>query len=844
MSSLDKLRRGEAAEVVAVGGEAAFRQRLLEMGLAPGVRVRRGGDAPLGDPIEVELRGYRLTLRRADAAHVDVRPPPQLQPAAPARERRPTGPQLPAPQPTSRALPRIALAGNPNTGKSTLFNRLTGGRARVGNYPGTTIDVARGRLRLGEREVELVDIPGAYSLNTRSGEEQIAMDALIGRTDDGPPDVIVVMLCATALERSLYLLLQIQELALPTLAVVNMLDEAERSGVRIDVEAISAHFGVPAIGVVARSGRGCDEIVPQLAALLDTPPPAQPWHWSPPQWLEGALDELAPVASSVLANGDDGEVPDERGRALALWSLMSLRDGEDSLRVPPSLRTRAAGVRSELSERGHDVDLEVTRARYRHIDEDARSFIERPADRAADAAAERERAGDDSGSVESDTPTSRTERIDAVLTHPVAGLLVFLGIMALLFTAIFDWVAPVMDGIDAGFNALSAAALAALPEGFLSELFAKGVLKGVGAVVVFLPQILLLLFLLALMEGSGYMARAAYMMDRVMRALGLSGKAFVPMISGYACAIPAILATRTLPTRRDRLLTMAVIPLMSCSARLPVYSLIVATLLPAQKKLLGPLSVGAATMMGVYIISTILALVVAGVLGKTLLKGRQPPLLLELPPYRLPSLRAVASALWQKTRAFLRTAGTVIVIASCVLWALLAYPKDVKLSRDYKGAIAAAKRRGNKEAAKHLADAAQAERTAQSYAGRLGHAIEPVIKPLGFDWQIGVGLIGAFAAREVFVATMGLVYGAGGEVDEKSPTLRQAIKRQRRYTPLVAISLIVFFMVAMQCVSTLAIIRQESGGWRWPLFTLAYLSGLAYLLSFLTFQIGRALGFS
>jgi len=440
---------------------------------------------------------------------------------------------------------------------------------------------------------------------------------------------------------------------------------------------------------------------------------------------------------------------------------------------------------------------------------------------------------------------SGTARADAVLIHPVAGLFVFALLMTMLFQALFAWSDPAIGAIESLFGAVSDLTRTLLPEGLLSDFVVDGLIAGVGSVLVFLPQILLLFFFIGLMEDSGYMARVAYLMDRVMRTMGLHGRAFVPMLSGFACAVPAIMATRTMERHRDRLLTMLVVPLMTCSARLPVYTLMIGALFPAGV-VLGIFPMRSTLMVVMYGFSIVMALLAAWVLSKTLLKAPPVPLMLELPPYRVPRLGDVTLMMWQRTRYFVSEAGTVILACTVVLWALLSFPREAPLSRDYDAAVAQAP---SAEAAAELEDARASERLRTSYGGRLGRAIEPLIAPLGFDWKIGIGLIGAFAAREVFVATMGVVYGAGSEVDEESVTLRDRLRAEQRvdgrpvYSPLTGLSLMVFFALACQCMSTLAVVKRETAGYRWPTFMLVYMTALAWISSFAVYQGGRLLGF-
>jgi ferrous iron transport protein B len=421
----------------------------------------------------------------------------------------------------------------------------------------------------------------------------------------------------------------------------------------------------------------------------------------------------------------------------------------------------------------------------------------------------------------------------------VLGFTIFILVMLIVFQSLFAWADPMIRLLEDAFGGLAELSRGYLPEGVLRDLVSEGLIAGVGNVVVFLPQIALLFLFISLLEDSGYMARVAFLMDRIMRALGLHGRAFVPMLSGFACAVPAILATRTMERRRDRLLTMLVIPLMTCSARLPVYTLIIAALFPPTL-IFGWVPVQGLLMIGMYLFSIAITLIAAGVLGRTAVKGRRVPLLLELPPYRMPNARTIVRSVWERSFVFLKEAGTVILVCTIVLWALLSFPKPdaAALEASPPAAVGA-------PAAEHREQAVAIEK---SFGGQLGKAIEPVLAPLGFDWKIGVGIIGAFAAREVFVSTLGLVYGIG-KLDDEAMPLRERIRRETDalgrpvYTPLTGLSLMVFFAVACQCMSTLAVVRRETKTWRWPAFMLAYMTGAAYLLSLLVYQGGRLLGF-
>jgi ferrous iron transport protein B len=701
---------------------------------------------------------------------------------------------------------RIALAGNPNTGKTTLFNRLTGAQGRVGNYPGVTVELETAMVRLApEHEVDVVDVPGSYSLVARSREEQVAITALLGIDGAPRPELVVCCVDATNLSRNLYFVLQAQELGLNVLVALTMIDEAGPAAP--SPEALSSLLGCSVVGVVARTGQGVDELKRAMYAQL--PQRGEPaLRFTPSSELRAAMDHVKRSFPESWPTSD----------GLSLWALMSVGEG-DELELPPNVRAAVHAVVPDETH-GTRIDDECVLARYEWIDANVEPSAMATASR------------------------KLTERVDAVLIHPIFGFAMFLLVNLALFQALFSWSEPAIEAIESLFGWVATVASNALGESILSELLVEGVIGGAGSVVVFLPQILLLFFFVGLMEDSGYMARVAYLMDRIMRAMGLHGRAFVPMLSGFACAVPAIMATRTMERERDRLLTMMVVPLMTCSARLPVYTLIIGALFSPEATFLG-ISVQSGLMIALYLFSVFIALLAAFVLSKTMLPARASALILELPPYRLPRLPDVLRMMWQRARAFLREAGTIILACSVVLWFLLNFPREHEsaATRD------TARINAHTSVEAEQAELAQSERLNHSYGARLGHAIEPLIAPLGFDWKIGVGIIGAFAAREVFVATLGIVYSVGGEVDETSEGMRDKLRDERKangeraYTPLVGLSLLVFFALACQCMSTLAVVKRETRGYKWPLFLFAYMTVLAWLASFAVYQGGKLFGF-
>jgi ferrous iron transport protein B len=706
--------------------------------------------------------------------------------------------------PSARKL--VAIAGNPNTGKTTLFNVLTGSRARVGNYPGVTVDRRMGEATLSAAgEVGVLDIPGTYSLVARTAEEQIAIDAMLGLDGQPRPDAVVICIDSAQAVRGLYLVLQAMEFGLPVVVAMTMMDEAGKAAP--DHAELSKRLGCEVIPMVASQGRGVPELRAALDRRLASAKLAPCWRWQPSEWLRERLTAASAALPEAWPAMD----------AMALWALMSLDEGDELRGIPPALR-EAARLSPEEHKR---VDGEAISARYAWLDREVGPLVLHAPDRA------------------------RTEKVDRILIHPMFGFLIFLVLMLGLFEALFVGADPMIRGIDGGFAALNGWLKHVLPESIFTHFLTDGLLGGFGAVLAFLPQILLLFAFLGMLEDTGYLARVAYLMDRPMRAMNMHGRAFIPLLSGFACAVPAIMATRTMERRRDRLLAMMVIPLVTCSARLPVYTLIVVSLFPAST-IAGFLPTRGLLMVSMYVFGMMSSLGAAWLLSHILppLRGRRLPFVVELPPYRRPRLRDVLLMVKDRSRRFLLDAGPLIILCSVVLWALLDFPRTAHTpSRNWEQAISAA---APSERAKLEAEK-ESERLQQSFAGKLGRAVEPALAPLGFDWKIGIGLIGSFAAREVFVATMAVVYGLGPD-GGKSSTLREKLQREKRadgrplYTPLVGLSLLLFFAIACQCSGTLAAVRRESGGLRWPAFLFGYTATLAWLVSFTVYQVGQALG--
>jgi ferrous iron transport protein B len=690
----------------------------------------------------------------------------------------------------------VALTGNPNSGKSTVFNALTGLRQRVSNYPGVTVERREGRLQFHDgSSATLLDLPGTYSLSATSIDERIAVQAMLGNQSyEARPDVVVCVVDANSLERNLYLVSQIIDREIPVVVALNMIDVARRRGTTVNVKSLEHELGVPVVPMVANSGEGISELKEVLSRGV--PAPGRARQWVMPEPMARQCGEL----SAILQRKHHLSEVEAFHEALdLLTSSEALLERSD--RYDPELVAPIRSAHKKLDFLDIDRRSLAVSARYEWVRELCARSIERVPH----------------------PGMTRSDRLDWILTHRIWGVVIFLGIMMLMFQSIFSWAMLPMDAITAGFDWLSREVTGVLPPGDLRDLLVNGALAGVAAVVTFLPQIMLLFLFLGILEDSGYMARAAYVMDRLMGRVGLHGKSFIPLLSSFACAIPGIMAARTIDSEKDRLVTILVAPLLSCSARLPVYTLLIGAFIPASV-LFGIVSLQALTLMGLYALGLVAALGAAWVFKKTLLKSARPELLIELPPYRVPSLRHILVQVWERAVLFLRNAGTIILGASIVLWFLASYPR--------------------------LENATPSEQLQHSLAGKAGHLVEPIIKPLGFNWKIGIGLIGSLLQREVFVSTMGTIYNIqNADQDEGTLSLQSHMKNDKdqasgvpTFTTLTAICLMIYYVLAMQCLSTVAVMRRETNGWKWPVIQVAYMTLLTYSVTLAVYTLGTFLG--
>lgn len=731
---------------------------------------------------------------------------------------------MPSPLTAARPL-TVVLTGNPNTGKSTLFNALTGGKARIGNFPGVTVEKKVGRFQHAGRHLTVIDLPGTYSLSPRSSDEMVSVDVLLGLQKDVPqPDVVVCILDATNLERNLYLVSQIRDLGLPMVLVLNMWDLVAKRGLRIDLEGLKRNLGVTVVTTAAHRRQGVEQVRQAIVAAADG------GATSPAALFPDAFYDEVESLRAWLAERGQPDAP-----AYLLERMILDVGGESEHRAArvtsPEAKHYLEQARQRLAAAGCRIPVIETKVRYGWIREQLDGLVERTS---------------------ADDALTMSDRLDKIFTHRIWGMAAFCLLMFIVFQAIFAWAEPMMGQVENVQTAVQEWIAGLMPPGTFRSLLNDGIVAGVGAVLVFIPQIVLLFFFIAVLEDCGYMARAAFLMDKLMTRLGLSGKSFLPLMSSFACAIPGVMATRTIESRRDRMVTILVAPLMSCSARLPVYLLMVGAFIPATAFLAGWVSLRGMVLFAMYSLGALVAIPVAWLLKKTFFRGETPPFVMELPPYKWPSPRIVFDRVYERARAFLVRAGTLIFAVVVVIWAAGYFPGDHSELQRVQAAIEQAGSQGDQPATGRLEQLLEEERRLsaalirESYLGQIGRLIEPAVKPLGWDWRLGVGAVASFPAREVIIATLGTIFSLGGEVDDADPGLKAALQTatwpdgRPLFSIPVALSMMVFFALCSQCGATLVVIRRETNSWRWPLFTFAYMTALAYLGALLTYQIGTA----
>ncbi|HEY2253497.1 MAG TPA: ferrous iron transport protein B [Planctomycetaceae bacterium] len=747
----------------------------------------------------------------------------------------------------------VILIGNPNTGKSTLFSALSGFHALTGNFPGVTVEKKIGRTKCGASTVDLVDLPGTYSLAPRTLDEMVAVNVLLGRQADvGTPDLVICIVDASNIERNLYLVSQVLDLALPVVVVLNMVDVATGHGIKIDEQALSRRLGLPVIKTEAHRKRGIEALREIIVTAATTRPAGRPSVFPPAftaecerlnewlaQWgqpdtpsylLERLLLDVGGYVESHLVHSAAGLVATKPVAPKSALKMPASADKSASNGAAGDLTSYLVAARLRLAEQGCKVPAAEARLRYAWIKQVLDGVVSKPASRAATV----------------------SDKIDSYLTHRYAGLLFFVVLMFTLFQAVYAWAKPLMELCEKGQEQVGKLVGGLMPLGPVHSLVVDGVIGGMGAVLIFLPQIVILFLFIALLEDCGYMARAAFIVDRLMTKVGLSGKSFVPLMSSFACAVPGIMATRVIENHRDRMTTILVAPLMSCSARQPVYFLMATAFFPATAYLGGWIELPSIVMFAMTFLGALVAVPIAWLLKNTWFKGETPPFVMELPSYKWPSPRVVFSRVYDRSKAFVLRAGTLILATSVLVWGAGYFPGDHSrvnaLQMEIDQLAETAPQDPDKSARLERLTSEQnhlrSELLEDSYLGRFGKSIEPVVKPLGWDWRIGVATIASFPAREVIIGTLGTIYSLGGDVEAENSSLTEAIQSatwpdgRKVYNIPVAVSIMVFFALCAQCASTLMVIRRETNSEWWAAFTFLYMTVLAYLGAWAAYQIG------
>ena len=812
------LKTGEAGVIVKVMGHGAFRKRITEMGFVRGKKVKVIKNAPLLDPVEYQIMDYNVTLRRSEAKLVEVVSPELAEGLVNLKyEGTLTEDLLRKTAGEKGKVINVALVGNPNSGKTTLYNLASGSHEHVGNYGGVTVDAREATFKRGAYTFRIVDLPGTYSITDYTPEELYVRSHIA----ENSPDVVVNVVDASNLERNLYLTTQLIDMNIRVVLALNMYDELLSTGARLDQETLGRMIGIPIVPTVASKGKGIDQLFDKVIDVYeDADPTVRHVNINYGTDLE---DAIAHIQTLIEQNTTLTDSYSPRYLAIKLLendkaTLKQLADCPNMGQIKACCEAETALLERDYKER---VETIITDAKY--------GFI-------AGALGETFHPGPE------DT-RRQTARIDGILTHKLWGFPFFIFFMWLMFQVTFSLGSYPMDWLDAGVGVLGHWIEQLIPEGPLQDLLSDGIIGGVGGVIIFLPNILILFFFISFMEDSGYMARASFIMDRLMHKIGLHGKSFIPLIMGFGCNVPAIMATRTLENRKDRILTMLLIPFMSCSARLPVYVLLISAFFPEKQGLV---------LVSIYFTGILLAVGSGLLLKKLFFAAKDVPFVMELPPYRIPTLRNTTLHMWHKGVQYLRKMGTVILMASILIWALSYFPREVEYSKDYEQQISLiASGSALPDSVKaagidRLQLAMNAEKQEQSFIGRMGHFVEPVIRPLGFDWKIGVSIITGLAAKEIVVSTMGVLYQTH-LTDDAESGLQEKLREQvhshgvlqgrKVFSPLVAYGLMLFVLIYFPCIAVIAAIRKEANLW-WALFVMIYTTALAWVVAFLTYQIG------
>ena len=779
---LSELKTGESAVIIKVLGHGGFRRRILEMGFVRGQQVEAVMNAPLRDPIKYRVMGYEVSLRRSEAAMVEILTPYELRNLRPDLATSPNEEMDEAIKARIREI-NVALVGNPNSGKTSIFNALTGDHAHVGNYSGVTVDAMTGKFRYKGYTINITDLPGTYALSAYTPEEMYVRSHLVEKL----PDVVINSVVASNLKRNLYLTTELIDLNPKMVVALNMYDELEQSGAKLDYEQLGRMIGVPMVPVVARTGKGLEQLLDEVILIFENEnPKVRHIHINYSATLEQQVQAL-----SCLMKGHIEELPKcfpPRYCALKLMeddkAVVEMLSGAEHF---AQWQAQAAkGVARVKSEFGEDVESVITGDKY--------GFIE-------GALAETFTSSESANS-------SRTSIIDSIVANKYFGIPLFLLVMFVMFWTTFTLGAYPQEWIEAGFAWLGDTVGGLMSEGALKDLIVEGIIGGVGSVAVFLPNILILYLFISLMEDSGYMARAAFIMDKVMHLAGLHGKSFIPLVMGFGCNVPAIMATRTIESRSSRLITILINPFMSCSARLPVFILLAGTFFAEHAGLV---------LFGLYLLGCLMAFATARILRRFLFGRDETPFVMELPPYRVPTLKATLRHMWDRSEQYLKKIGGLILVSAVIIWFLSYYPRAEVVAAD---GVATAQTQSK-----------------NSYLGRIGKLCEPVMEPLGLDWRASVAMLSGAAAKEIVVSTLGVLYSVE-DAQEDSSSLSEQLISSGNYSRASALAMMIFVMLYFPCVATISAIAQEAGGWKWALFSVVYNTLVAWLVAWGVYHLG------
>ena len=813
---LSDIKNNETVVITKILGHGSFRKRIAEMGFIKGKQVKVIKTAPFNGPVEYKILNYNISLRRSEADRIEVIPLDEFV----------TPPQegfegvidrniiMDTSVPRAKTI-NVALAGNPNSGKTTLYNQLSGARERVGNYSGVTVDIKKTTFTAFGYTFHFFDLPGTYSLTAYTAEEIYVRKFIYDET----PDVVINVLDSTNLERNLFLTTQLIDMDLRVVVALNMYDELTKQNQQLNFDKLGRLMGMPFVPTVSSRGEGLDELLQKVIRVYEgTEPTTRHIHINYGQELESSIKAIRDIIR------ENKPITDKMSsRFLAIKLLEKDQQVLELMSAYPNFMEIAAVTHKEIKRietlLNEDSETIVTDAKYGFISGALKETMHTP----------------------KPVITSLSDKIDRVLTHPKLALPIFGLILFLVFYTTFTLGAYPMDWIDLGVGLISDGLRSIMPDGMLKDLLIDGIISGTGSVLVFLPNILILFFFISLLEGTGYMARASFIMDKVMHKFGLHGRSFIPMIMGFGCNVPAILATRTLRNRGDRLLTMLIVPFMSCSARLPVYILIISAFFTKFQALI---------LIGIYSFGIILAFITAQVFNKLMFKNKETPFVMELPTYRMPTLRNILFNMWEKTKHYLKKIGTVILVGVVIIWALEYFPRTTEKTAGFEATIETLQAQADTdEAAAALLQQTEmemeADRLMNSYIGRLGKVMQPIMSPMGFDWKMSIALLAGLPAKEIIISTMGVLYQSN--VDESTVNLQEKLisevhdrgklKGEKVFNTASALAFLVFILVYFPCIGTVAAINNESGTWKWGAFSVAYTTSLAWILALITYQI-------